>query len=144
MAACFPRCPHHPFAIRRGGERPAKKCPWEDTRVTAATCIPGFASRGSGRSRQLVLSGVSHRRGSTWLPEAALTSDLLLDRVQGADFELGAQHAFSSHRLPAWIRGSWPSALASRAWGWRHRAAPCCSSAALGSFFVLLDRGEVC
>lgn len=65
-----------------------RKHPWEDPCATAATCVPSFAAHGSGQSRQLVPSSVSRRQGSTWLPEAALTSHLFLDRVQGADFEL--------------------------------------------------------
>lgn len=114
-----------------------RKCPWEDPCATAATCVPRFAAHGSGRSHQLV--PIRHRQGSSWLPEAALSSHSLLDRVQGADLELGARHGFTSRRLPAWIRRacgwsrSWPSALASPAWGWRQRAAPCCSSAAPSS-----------
>lgn len=142
MAACIPRCPHHPFAIRRGRERPPRKRPWEDPRATAATCVPGFAARGSGRSRQLALRGVSHGRGSTWLPEAAPVSDVLLAGVQGAHFELGARRGSSSHRLPAWMRGSWgwsrsrPSALASHAWGWG-------LPAALGGLLGLLGHDGV-
>lgn len=49
--------------------------------------VPGFAGRVSGQSRQLVLSGINHRRGITCLPEAVLTSDLLLATIQGADSE---------------------------------------------------------
>lgn len=57
------------------------------TTVPVDALVPGFAGHVSGQSCQLVLSGINHRRGITCLPEAVLTSDLLLATIQGADSE---------------------------------------------------------
>lgn len=54
-----------------------RKCPWEDPTPRQHLC-PWFGCPWLRLKSSALLSSVSHRRGSTWLPEAVLTSDLLL------------------------------------------------------------------
>lgn len=63
------------------------------TTVPAAAPAPTFGAHDQSQSYQL--RSVSHRRGSTCLPEAVLSSNLLLDTIQGADFELWARFCCS-------------------------------------------------